>query len=49
MTLINPILSEWKYVGLELRHINDISHLSISHLKSLLTLIMTGEVISDPN
>ena len=28
---------------------NNISHLSISYLKCLITLILTGEVISDPN
>ena len=40
MTLINPILSEWKYVGLEL------TIPMTYHLKCFLTLILTGEVIS---
>ena len=50
MTLINPIFSEWKSVGLELTiPMMYCITLEYQSQKCLLTLIMTGEVSCDPN
>ena len=48
MTLINPIISEWKSVGLRLMIPMMYQTLVLVTYKALLTLILTGEVISDP-
>ena len=45
MTIINPIFSEWKSVGLELTIPMMYHTLVLVTSKALLTLILTGEVI----